>query len=257
VRVFIGYDAREDDAYRVCAASLLRHASVPVEIIKLDIKRLQNIGLYRRPYRTEETQMVDLVDGRPFSTEFAFSRFFVPSLSDGWAIFCDCDFLFTQDIAQLVPLLSEKYAVMVVKHDHRPTESVKMDGVSQAPYPRKNWSSFVAWNCDHPSNRLLDTHEVNTQTGKWLHGFSWLRDDEIGELPQTWNWLSGVTPDLGEVPKAIHYTLGIPRMTGHENTPYADLWRDELERTALKEKPNKPVRHFGSQTYAQRKALHG
>lgn len=234
LRCVIGYDYRERDAYIACRSSLLRHSSIPLFINRLDIHALKDAGLYQRPYYVKDRQMVDQRDGRPFSTEFAFSRFMVPALAqyDGWSLFCDCDFLFTDDIAKLLPLLDPRYAVMAVKHNHIPAETVKMDGVSQGSYPRKNWSSFVFWNNAHPSNRILNLETVNAQSGKWLHGFEWLSDDEIGSLPHEWNWLAGIDPIGDEVPSAIHFTLGTPDLPGYENTPYADLWRDELTRSA-------------------------
>lgn len=235
--IFIGYDHREEPAYRVCAQSLLAHSSIHISMTKLDLARLRYDGVYHRTYTFTNGQAVDDRDGRPFSTNFAFSRFLVPFLCDykGWAIFVDCDFLFTDDIAGLIPLLDSSKAVMVVKHDYAPADGVKMMGQSQAAYPRKNWSSLIAYNCAHTSNRALTPEVVNSQTGRWLHGFSWLKDDEIGELPKTWNWLSGVDASSDELPKAIHFTLGTPDMKGHENSPYADLWRQELTRSAIKE----------------------
>lgn len=232
--VYIGFDPREADAYQVCKASLERHSSIPLNIVKLEMAACQDAGLYRRPFRRAGVQMIDVLDGRPFSTEFSFSRFLIPALSlyQGWACFVDCDFLFTDDIAKLGPLLDPSKAVMVVKHDHIPAENTKMDGVSQVSYPRKNWSSLVLWNCSHPANRALTADAVNTLPGRALHGFDGLTDDQIGGIPATWNWLSGVTEQLDEIPSAIHFTLGVPSMKGHEHSPYADLWRAELTRSA-------------------------
>ena len=202
LKIFIGYDPRERDAFEVCRASILHHASIPVQIIKLDLTSLQRLGIYTRQYRTEGDQMYDLLDGRPFSTQFSFSRFLVPMLSsyDMWSVFVDCDFLFTDDIAKLVPLLDRTKAAMVVKNVHMPVEYQKMDGQYQASYPRKNWSSFVAYNCSHRANRYLTADKVNAMSGGWLHGFTWIADRELGELPQTWNWLSGVNRAAGRYP---------------------------------------------------------
>lgn len=253
LRAVIGYDSREDNAYRVCWNSLRRHATIPLHIVRLSLDGLVNSGIYQRSYRVENCQMIDDQDSRPFSTQFAFSRFLVPALAlyDGWVLFCDCDFLFTADVAQLLPLLDSSKAVMVVKHNHIPSEIVKMDGQSQAAYSRKNWSSFVLWNCSHPANRKLRLEEVNTMPGRWLHGFHWLKDSEIGELPATWNFLSGVNGPIEETPKAIHFTLGTPDMPGYENSPYADLWRQELEMSVsqkefIHEENASSHRHYGS-----------
>ena len=49
LRIFIGYDRREDTAYRVCAASLARRARCPVVITPLIQDNLRARGLYTRP----------------------------------------------------------------------------------------------------------------------------------------------------------------------------------------------------------------
>jgi len=171
--------------------------------------------------------VVDKIDGRPFSTEFAFTRFLVPSLQGrGWALCCDADFLFTADVAELFQYMDDQYAVRVVKHDYRPPEKSKMDGQPQRAYPRKNWSSFVLWNCSHPLNRVLTPETVNRQTGRWLHGFSWLQDAEIGGLPESWNWLEGWSPSHIP-PKAIHFTRGGPWFDDWRHVKYGELWSAE------------------------------
>jgi hypothetical protein len=228
--VFVGFDdAREPEAFDVCRASLLRHASVPLHIVKLDQAALRRAGWYRREWRHVEGQRVDMGDLKPFSTDFAFTRFLVPALSlyDGWALFCDGDFLFTDDVAKLFALADDRYAVMCVKHDHDPAETSKMGGVVQSRYRRKNWSSLMLLQCGHPSNLSLTGFMVNEFAGQWLHAFNWLTDDEIGALPLEWNWLAGVSPDLGRVPAGVHFTLGVPTMPGCGEAPYADLWRTE------------------------------
>lgn len=232
--VFIGYDPREEDAYEACRLSLLRRSSVPLHIVKLDAKALRYNGLLSRPYHTlPNGQKIDNRDGKPFSTEFSFSRFLVPALClyQGWALYCDCDFLFTADIGGLLDRhQDERYAVMCVKHEHVPSEATKMDGVAQTTYRRKNWSSLVLWNCAHPKHEsVLSRSCVNRMSGSWLHAFSWLKDEDIGELPHEWNWLAGVDQrPVDDIPCAIHFTLGVPSMPGHENAPYAALWRAEF-----------------------------
>jgi hypothetical protein len=225
--IFIGYDEREADAFEVCRASLLRHASVPLHIVKLDQAALRRAGWYRREWRQEGQNRIDLNDLKPFSTDFAFSRFFCPALSlyQGWSLFCDCDFLFTRDIAEVFAQADDRYAAMCVKHEHDPAEATKMGGLVQSRYHRKNWSSLVLWNCAHQANAFLTGYVVNEWAGGWLHGFSWLRDEDIGALPHKWNWLAGVDAPLGETPAGIHFTLGVSTIPGCEKTPYAALWR--------------------------------
>jgi len=228
--VYIGFDRREPESTEVAHRSLLKTCSVPVEIHDLREVELRERGLYDRPFRTEGAQRIDLRDGKPFSTDFSFTRFLVPVLQAyaGWALYCDCDFLFRADIRELWDLADDKYAVMCVKHDHRPKETTKMDQQRQEPYPRKNWSSMILYNCGHPANRALTADMVNHSTGRFLHAFGWLTDDLIGGVPETWNWLEGWSPaDMD--PKIVHMTRGVPTMAGYENIPYADEWRSYLQ----------------------------
>lgn len=249
MRIFIGYDPREREGYEVCKKSIERRTSVPVDIIKLDQAALVANGWFTRKWYWQEKQRIDIIDGKPFSTEFSFTRFMVPALSlhQGWAMFCDCDFLFTADIAGLFRHIDNRYAVMCVKHQHEPAPGMKMDGVTQTRYHRKNWSSLVLWNCGHPANRAgLSTHLVNHATGAWLHAFDWLEDGLIGGLPITWNWLAGYNATTEEIPCGIHFTNGLPCMAGHQNDPYAELWFAEREsrRYATGPLPTERVRAF-------------
>ncbi|MES1198780.1 MAG: glycosyltransferase [Pseudomonadota bacterium] len=220
-RVFIGWDSREQDAYEVAAHSLQRHASIPVIVTPIKQEELRAQGLYRR-------------DRDPLaSTEFTYTRFFTPHLAgfEGYALFHDCDFLWTGDIAELLAIADPSKAVSCVQHDHRPPEELKMEGAVQTRYPRKNWSSLMLFNCAHPATRRLDVAAVNEETGAYLHRMQWAADDEIGALPETWNWLEGwnkVAP--GETPKVIHYTRGGPWFEQWRDVEFAELWREELAR---------------------------
>ena len=237
--VFIGFDSREANEFQVAKKSLISRSSVPLHVQGLYREALEwpgdDSGIYTRTWiRGDRDQWVDVIDGKPFSTEFSFSRFCVPILLQyrGWALFHDSDMVWQADIVELLKLRDDKYAVMVVKHQHKPTETVKMDGREQTAYPRKNWSSFVLWNCEHPSNRQLTRTTVNVEPGSWLHGFKWLKDSEIGELPPEWNFLVGVNqvdPD-GEKPKVLHFTLGTPEMDGYEDCQFSDIYWWEKHR---------------------------
>jgi lipopolysaccharide biosynthesis glycosyltransferase len=224
--VFVGWDSREDIAYRVCRHSILRRASVPVAVTPILQSELRDEGLYTRP-------------ADPLaSTEFTYTRFFVPHLMEyrGWALFCDCDFLFLADIAKLFALADDRYAVMCVQHDHQPRENWKMDGAVQTVYPRKNWSSMVLYNGAHPKNRVLTPELVNRETGAFLHRFQWLDDAEIGALPETWNWLEGWSekPADGH-PNAVHYTRGGPWFDAWRYCDYGALWLAEERDLARRE----------------------
>ena len=217
-RVFVGWDSSEDIAYRICKRSIEARASVPVAVVPVKQAELRARGLYDRP-------------ADPLaSTEFTYTRFLVPHLAghDGWALFCDCDFLWLADIAQLIARIDQRYAVMCVQHDHRPTEAWKMDNRTQTVYPRKNWSSLVLYNCGHAANAALTPALVNRETGTFLHRFQWLDDALIGALPETWNWLEGWSPPPETAtPSAVHFTRGGPWFEDWHDVADGDLWRQE------------------------------
>ena len=221
--MFVGWDSREDIAYQVCEHSLRRHTSRDLEVVPLKQSELRASGLYTRP-----------ADAMA-ATEFTYTRFLVPHLTgfEGWALFCDCDFLWTRDVGELFDQRDDSDALMCVHHDYRPTETTKMDGRVQTQYPRKNWSSMMLINCGHPSNRILTPEVVNRETGAFLHRFQWLDDREIGSVDAEWNWLEGwySVPAEGPPPAAIHYTRGGPWFEDWRDVDYADLW--EAERALL------------------------
>lgn len=232
--VYIGYDWREKAAWEVCASSMRRHSSRPLMILPLKVERLQHAGLYRREWRHDGGNFIDVYDGKPFSTNFAFTRFLVPALCqwEGLALFCDCDFLWRSDVADLFSKADPKYAVQVVKHDHRPRETEKMGGVGQTRYWRKNWSSLILYQAGHRANMMLTPHRVNNSRGQYLHAFGWLDGDEIGSLDERWNWLCGYSdPQLD--PFAIHFTGGGPWLPDYRDVPYGDEWREEAARIGI------------------------
>jgi len=219
MKVFVGYDPREDIAYQVCKHSILTKQP-EANVRPLVQKELRDAGWYTRP------------KDKLASTEFTFTRFLVPELANfkGWAVFMDCDMILTTDIKELFDQADDKYAVMCVQHDYTPKEGMKMDGQKQTVYPRKNWSSVVLFNCAHPSNARLTQDMVNDPelNGAYFHRFSWLKDEEIGKLDHTWNYLVGVYDDI-ETPKLIHYTEGGPWFENYRNCEFNKLWKDELQ----------------------------
>ena len=224
--IFIGFDPREAEAFAVCRHSLRRlSGDIPVRAIALDDMRKG--GLYWRPTERRDGRLWDTISGAPMSTEFAISRFLTPILAKrGWALFMDSDILAMADINELFDQADPSKAVMCVQHKHEPPEGVKMDGQLQVLYARKNWSSVMLFNCEHPANQALTVQLINTVPGRDLHRFSWLRDDEIGALDPAWNFLVGHT-DPAVNAKLVHFTEGGPWFEGYENVPYADEWRAE------------------------------
>jgi lipopolysaccharide biosynthesis glycosyltransferase len=218
LKVFIGWDSREVDAYNVCVKSLKEHASQELDITPIVRDTLIETGEYYRP------------QPEAGSVEFTYTRFLTPYLADynGWALFIDCDFLFTKDVAELFAMTDDEYALMCVKHDYVPRNAVKMDGQKQVSYPRKNWSSCILWNCGHPSNKALTKDIVSEESGAFLHRFQFLKDEEIGELPLEWNWLEGEYDKPETPPAVIHFTNGGPWFENWQDVDYAELWRSYL-----------------------------
>lgn len=219
--IYIGYDQRESEAYRVAEKSL-KAVSPQAVAIPLDADRLAAYGLLRRP-EDRRGGVYDLVSNAPASTDFHASRFLVPHLCQkGWALFVDCDVVFLSPVEDLFALADPRYAVMVVKHEQA-GGGTKMDGQVQTSYARKGWSSVALWNCDHPANRRLSLQDVNERPGRDLHAFYHLHDDEIGELPAEYNWLVNVTePSVS--PRIAHLTLGGPWLPNWKRSKHDEIW---------------------------------
>lgn len=216
--VYIGYDGQEEVAYHALCQSILEHASRPVQFTPIKLSTLK--GLFDRETLAQQ------------STEFSFSRFLTPYLSDyaGWSLFMDCDMLARADIAELFAMADDQYAVMVAKHDYVPRDEVKFLDHVQTRYAKKNWSSMMLLN--NARCRALTPAFVNSASGLELHQFKWLADDaEIGALPLAWNWLVGeyeANPDA----KIAHFTRGGPYFPEYADCDYAEEWRAVAGRAA-------------------------
>ena len=130
------------------------------------------------------------------------------------------------DIVELWNLRELDKDVLVVKHDYQTCMPVKYLGAKNEDYPRKNWSSVILWNCNSFPNRQLTPEFVQTSSGSFLHRFSWLDDNRIGDLPPEWNWLPDeYGPNLNA--KLLHYTLGAPCFQEFADTPQGNEWHRE------------------------------
>lgn len=239
--IWIGFDPREAAAFAVAADSIKRHLSRPIPVHGLVLEEVKRRGLFWRRQEVRDGRIWDVISDAPCATEFSISRFLTPHLatqavahlgSPAWALFLDCDVLVNADLSVLFEALDERYAVMCVKHQHDPAPGLKMDNQLQTAYARKNWSSLAAYNLRHPANAALTVEMVNAAPGRDLHAFSWLSDDEIGELAPVWNWFPSFGRPADGTPKVVHFTDGLPNLPGYEEQPFADEWRAALNRWA-------------------------
>ena len=211
IKIVVGFDQREAIAYHTFSQSVLEKSSLPVLFLPLSINTLKG---YKETHNDK-------------SNDFVYSRFLTPYLHnfDGWAIFADGDMVCQSDIKELWDLRDETKALQVVMHDYKTKFNQKYLGNTNENYPRKNWSSLILWNCSHPKHKVLTPDFISSQTGKYLHRFSWLDDEDIGKLPIDWNWLAIEYPNNPKA-KIIHYTLGTPCFKDYRNTEMAVTWHE-------------------------------
>jgi hypothetical protein len=119
--------------------------------------------------------------------------------------------------------------VQVVKHDYKTKHPTKYLGAKNEDYPRKNWSSVIIWNCGHPDNAWMTPDSIAASTGRILHRFAWLDDNQVGQLPDDWNWLVTEYPKLQSA-KLVHFTLGTPCFKGYDQCDYAEEWHATLSK---------------------------
>jgi len=215
INIFVGFDQLEAIAYHVFCQSVLEKSTSLINFTPL---AYQNLNFFKNHD-----------DG---SNKFIYSRFLTPFLNEysGWAIFADGDMVCNHDITELWNLKDPSKAVQVVKHEYKTKKTVKYLGNKNEDYPRKNWSSLVLWNCEHPANKILTPEFIQDKPGSFLHRFSWLDDSQIGELPIEWNWLAIEYPN-NPAAKIIHYTLGTPCFKEYSITSQADIWQQAYKKT--------------------------
>lgn len=201
-------------AYHVCAHSILKRCSVPIQFIPVNKRNIPEFT------RGKE-------DG---STEFSFSRFLTPYLCGhvGQSVWMDCDVLVRCDLAEILKECDFHHDVFVVKHDYTPKSGSKFLGQKQHSYPKKNWSSVMVFNNFTSPCRALTPEVVNKETGKHLHQFEWTTEERVGDLSPEWNHLVGEYKANSNA-KIAHFTLGTPCFAGYEDQEFADEWREELK----------------------------
>jgi hypothetical protein len=217
IKIFIGYDPVEPIAWHAMAHSIFTKSTKPVALIPVNLTNLKSIFNRERDAKQ--------------SNEFSFTRFLVPHLSDykGYALFFDCDMMLRTDIQEIFDVLKKDpgKAVYVVKHDYQPRDDIKYLNTIQYKYPRKNWSSVVLWNCEHPDNKNVTPEFVNTASPMDLHRFAWLKDEDIGELNVRWNWLVGEYDEPPSDVKNVHWTLGGPYFSEYKDAEFSSEWFEQ------------------------------
>ena len=210
LNIFVGFDQKESIAYHTFVQSIIENSTIPLSITPLAENNLD-----------EDTE--NHTDG---TNKFTYSRFLVPYLMDfkGLAIFVDGDMVCLSDLKKLKNFYDPSTALSVVKHDYKTKHKLKYFGQKNEDYPRKNWSSVIVWNCEHPKNKILTPDFISKKEGSFLHRFNWLNDDEIGNLPKTWNWLAMEYEERNKV-DLIHYTLGTPCFKDYSNTALSKFWK--------------------------------
>lgn len=257
--IFIGVDPRETMAYLIAKHSIEARAK-NIKVLPLYAKDLRKAGFYTRPMMVEGTtgQFIDVIEDRPHSVEFSFTRFLVPFIArclgiKGWVMFADCDFLFRTNLNYLFDDLSQlrtsadsftidEPPLALVKHKFESTTKTKMDGCLQRDYGMKLWTAFMCFNVNHSMLDKLVPEYVNSAAGMDLHQFDWLKYpsgewgiDSIYGLPENYQTIPGHSRanhnwDSKLPPMIIHYTEKAPWFSGdNRNTTFSEEWWDEVE----------------------------
>jgi len=201
INIFVGYDSTHKGSSESCKASIEKNIGSKlnsyIKIHDLDVSKIDG---WTREYKDQ-------------STEFSYSRFLVPYLSnyEGMSIFCDDDFIFNDNILNLLFFIAPQYSVACVKHNFSKKYDTKFTNAKDVWYDKKLWSSLMVFNNSHPDCKKLTLESVQRETGKYLHQFEWTTDECIASLPDKWNWCEGYS-DVADIHDALglHWTRGGP-----------------------------------------------
>lgn len=187
-QAFIGYDPRQPIAYAVVAHSLASRASRPLPITRLQLNQLP---ITRRGL-----------------TEFTYSRFLVPYLSDydGYSLFLDADMIVLDDIWKILVGIDPMAAVSVVQHPER------FEWPSLMLFNNKRCTNLSPAFVEDARNRLFD--------------MAWA--SKIGALNRDWNHVVGYNQP-NTLAKIVHYTKGVPCWPETDGTEWSAEWHAEVE----------------------------
>jgi hypothetical protein len=221
IRLFVGWDEREEVGSHVFLSSLMHNSSLPVSITHL--KKSQVANLYGTTIK----------EG---SNAFTWSRFLVPALCDfsGFALFVDgADMMATGDIADIWRMQTGLSAVQVVPHNYQSKHPRKyvgtgMEAVNTA-YERKNWASVMLMFCGHMAWRKITPQWLEKADPLEVLQLRFLEDRQIGFLPENCNVLVDEDQDC-EQPIIAHWTAGVPGFPAYADAPMAEQWHAQLKR---------------------------
>lgn len=216
LNIFCGYDQREAVGYHVFCQSVLSRSSISVAFTPI-----QSNGL------------------KQGTNSFTVSRFSVPYLTGykGRAIFADAaDMLMLTDAKELQNALNNLTgAVGVVKHSYTTKNPIKYIGTEleskNTDYDRKNWASLMLINCEHPAWQKVTPKYLGSVNMLSLLQFSFLNDDEIEAIDNSWNRMLDENQPLDGA-RIAHWTAGIPGFEHYKNAVGAEIWRSEWKNTA-------------------------
>jgi hypothetical protein len=188
-QVFIGHDPRQPLSYNVMRYSIERHASRPIPITGLMLNQLPIT--------------------RQGATEFTYSRFLAPYLSDyeGFSMFADEDMVVTGDIHELFDYVEndKKHDVWVMRNQER-----------------YEWASMMVFN-NSRLRHLTPDHVQDTDHA--LFDFKWA--ESVGSVPDEWNHCVAVHEP--KEAKLYHWTQGIPFWQECRGCPEDKNWFQEYE----------------------------
>jgi hypothetical protein len=195
LRLFIGYDERQEVSYTVAARSALEHTSAPLQITPLKLSALKVIGFTRMGL-----------------TPFTFSRFLVPYLCDFAgppAIFVDADVMWRDDPYKLISSL-----------DIGPTSKTAMLVRKEPQFER---TAVMVFSPTHHALRVLTPQFV--QNGNPFDIDSWIgSQDYVADLPSKWHHLvlyDQPSPDA----KLVHFTAGVPSFRELDGCEHTDEYK--------------------------------
>lgn len=207
IPIYVGFDPREAVGYHVFCHSVLSRTKAQVSFTPV-------CGV-REPGA---------------SNTFSKARFEIAARLGfkGWGMWAEADMLCRADIQELWDLREPGYDVMCVQHSYSTKHPQKYLGAKNEDYPRKQWSALMLVNAGNFPWRRITPEYVRQAKPSHLHRFEFLKEDRIGHLPATWNFLVGEQDPVDDV-KIAHFTVGTPCWKQYQSWPFAKEWLKERE----------------------------